>query len=346
MSEPDYLLSIHCMTFNQAKYITDAMNGFCMQKTTFPFVALIVDDNSTDGEQDVIKSYLDDNFDMASAQRKETEDAFFIEANHKENKSCHFVVVLLKQNMYRNKPKKLSLISQWENSVKYRAVCEGDDYWTDPLKLQKQVDFLEEHLDYSLCCHRYKVYNQNEGTWDDDYVKKLFEEQPGGFSFGNMENLNKAWITKTLTLVFRRDCYHAEDLKHYKHTCDEHHCYHLLKNGKGYCFPFFGGVYRRCDSGVFSVLSDETRKKRFLLIRTEMLKYNKDDRALRDCLFVRIRKNLSSHEMYKELRSAIMVCLNSFYHTDGFYKTVCSLKRIIGSYVYGLKKSCVAKKSN
>lgn len=149
MKDTEYLVSIRCLTYNHARYITDAMNGFCMQQTSFPFVALIVDDASTDGEQDVIKEYLDKHFDMLTAQERETEDAFFIEVDHKENKFCHFVVVLLKKNLYHIKSKKLSLVSKWEDNVKYRAGCEGDDYWTDPLKLQKQVKYMEEHKE---CC--------------------------------------------------------------------------------------------------------------------------------------------------------------------------------------------------
>lgn len=166
MNDTDYLVSIRCLTFNQAAYITDAMNGFCMQETTFPFVAIIVDDASTDGEQEVIKEYLDNHFKMMSAQKWETEEADFTVVTHKMNKSCCFVVALLKKNLYHDKTKKLSLIARWEKNVKYRTGCEGDDYWTDPLKLQKQVDFLEGHEDYSMCTHA--------ALWDRD--GELFKE--------------------------------------------------------------------------------------------------------------------------------------------------------------------------
>ena len=152
VSKP-YLLSIQCMTYNQSAYITDALNGFTMQRTNFPFVAVVVDDASTDGEQEVIKSYIEEHFDhsIGSGYKEwETEDALWTFAQHKENENCHIVVACLKRNLYREQDKKEGVIKDWMNT-KYIALCEGDDYWTDPLKLQKQVDFMEAYPDYSLC---------------------------------------------------------------------------------------------------------------------------------------------------------------------------------------------------
>ena len=155
MNYPSFLVRIGCITYNHAPYIEDAMNGFCMQETTFPFVATIIDDASTDGEQEVINKYLDDNFDFSenSVSRKwETDDAHFIYAQHKENKNCYFAVVLLKYNFYSIKKAKGPLIKEWTDT-KYIASCEGDDYWTAPEKLQTQVDFLEQHKEYSMSTH-------------------------------------------------------------------------------------------------------------------------------------------------------------------------------------------------
>lgn len=142
------LVAIQCMTYNHAPYIEDAMNGFCMQLTDFPFVAIIVDDASTDGEPDVIKRYLDQHFDIPNARQWETNEAHFIEAQHLENKSCWFAVILLKHNYYQQHKPKMPLYSKWIEDVKYIAMCEGDDYWTDSTKLDRQVSFLEENHCY------------------------------------------------------------------------------------------------------------------------------------------------------------------------------------------------------
>ena len=86
----NYKVSVTCMTFNQSKYIRDAMDGFCMQETDFPFVCTIVDDASTDGEQGVLKKYLHDNFVFtvnSVAYKKETDYAHISFAQHKTNKN-------------------------------------------------------------------------------------------------------------------------------------------------------------------------------------------------------------------------------------------------------------------
>lgn len=148
-----FLLSICCLTYNHSTYITDALNGFTIQQTNFPFLTLVFDDASTDGEQEVIKSYMNEHFDHSEEtgyKQWETEDACYIFARHQENENCYFMVAYLKKNLYRN-PRKRELIKDWEDTAKYIALCEGDDYWTNPLKLQKQVDFLEAHEDYSMC---------------------------------------------------------------------------------------------------------------------------------------------------------------------------------------------------
>ena len=163
MNKPDFLVSIHCMTYNHAPYIEDAMKGFCMQETTFPYVAIIVDDASTDGEPEVIISYLNAHFDMAQARQWETDDARFFYAQHIENNNCYFAVVLLKYNFWQAKKGKEPLIQEWTDT-KYVALCEGDDYWTDEKKLQRQLSFLKLHPDYELIAENALVINTIDNT--------------------------------------------------------------------------------------------------------------------------------------------------------------------------------------
>lgn len=152
MEYPKFKVCVRCFTFNQAKYIEDTMNGFVMQQTDFPFVCCIVDDASTDGEQEVIKKYINMHFDYSPNSvsfDKETDYAYIHYAQHKENKNCYFVVLFLKENLYsRNEGyKKLEYISKWRDNCDYEAFCEGDDYWIDPFKLQKQIDYMKQHLE-------------------------------------------------------------------------------------------------------------------------------------------------------------------------------------------------------
>lgn len=148
--EYKYMVATRCYTYNHAPYIEDALRGFAMQETTFPVVTIIVDDASTDGEPEVIQKYLTEHF-QSPYRTEESEYANIICAKHKINVNCDFVVFLLKYNHYSIKKPKIFYLSEWLDNAKYHALCEGDDYWIEPMKLQMQVDFLENHPDYVLC---------------------------------------------------------------------------------------------------------------------------------------------------------------------------------------------------
>lgn len=150
------MVRVSCMTFNHSAFIENAMNGFCMQQTNFPFVCTIIDDFSTDGEQQVINNYLQTYFDLDNngiTRNEETNDYMLIFSRHKSNRNCFFAVLFLKYNHYKKKSKQ-SYIEEWNRESKYFAICEGDDYWTDSSKLQKQVYFLESHPDFVMTCNR------------------------------------------------------------------------------------------------------------------------------------------------------------------------------------------------
>ena len=109
--EPDYkyIVTTHCATYNHSAYIEDAMNGFCMQKTSFPYICVIIDDASTDGEQEVISDYMNDYFDLDNtkvAQKEDNDDFFMLFAQHKKNFNCFFAVYFLKCNHYQAKKSK------------------------------------------------------------------------------------------------------------------------------------------------------------------------------------------------------------------------------------------------
>lgn len=135
MSKPK--VSILCITYNHAKYIRDALDGFVMQKTTFPFEVLIHDDASTDGTADIIREY--------------------------EKKYPDIIKPIYQTENKWSKGVKIAQDFLWPNiQGEYVAINEGDDYWTDENKLQKQVDFLESHPDYAVCFHPVQV------IWEDN----------------------------------------------------------------------------------------------------------------------------------------------------------------------------------
>lgn len=170
--EYKYMVCTSCMTFNHAPYIVDALNGFTMQETTFPVYYLITDDASTDGEPEVIKHYLAEHF-HSPYRTEETDDYNLICAIHKTNPNCIFIVFLLKYNHYSIKKSKLPYQTEWRENAKYIALCEGDDYWIEPLKLQKQVDYMEAHHEYGLCHSACKMLFQKTYTFVNDPSSNL-----------------------------------------------------------------------------------------------------------------------------------------------------------------------------
>lgn len=164
-----------CYTFNQAPYIEDALNGFIMQQTDFPFVCLVIDDCSTDGEQAVIKAFLDRECDMDNVEYYEDDTTQVIYVQHKTNANCYMAVYLLKENLYKQKARKTSYVTPWRDHCEYEALCEGDDYWIDPLKLQKQVNVMEKTPNCMLTFH--SVFEKFEDDSSRDHVRATVEER-------------------------------------------------------------------------------------------------------------------------------------------------------------------------
>lgn len=198
-SNTNFLVGICCVTYNHRNYIVDAMNGFTMQQTNFPFVAVIVDDASTDGEPEVINNYIEENFDLSlksEACQWENEEARYVFAQHKENKNCYFAVVFLKTNYYSQNKSKNIHTDQWLSDVKYVALCEGDDYWTNPNKLQVQAEFMESHTDYSMCFHRASIIDEMNGEYH--FLLDTCENRDYSAT-----ELVENWIVPTASMFYR-----------------------------------------------------------------------------------------------------------------------------------------------
>lgn len=125
-------VTICCLTYNHAGFIRETLDGFLMQKTAFPFEVVVHDDASTDGTADILREYAD-RFPGVVRPLFERENQF--------RRTGVYPIV----SCYR------------EARGRYIAECDGDDYWTDPLKLQKQVDYMEAHPDCALCHHDYEI---------------------------------------------------------------------------------------------------------------------------------------------------------------------------------------------
>lgn len=127
------LLSVCVQTYQHAPYIEACIQSILMQQTSFPFEILLGDDASTDGTRELCLEYA-----------KKYPEKIRLFLHHRENN----IAIEDKPTGRFN-----FLFNLFSARGKYIALCEGDDYWTDPLKLQKQVDFLEREPEYVLTCH-------------------------------------------------------------------------------------------------------------------------------------------------------------------------------------------------
>ena len=132
-------VSILCTSYNHEKYIADALNGFLMQETNFAYEIIVHDDASTDSTQNIIKKYCQDY-------------------------PSRIVAILQNQNQHSQGRRITREFLLPRAQGKYIALCEGDDYWTDPYKLQIQYDYMESHPDCMMCAHANTVSSPNGQT--------------------------------------------------------------------------------------------------------------------------------------------------------------------------------------
>lgn len=171
MSNP-IKVSIHCLVYNQAPYLRQCLDGFLMQKTSFLYEIVVHDDVSTDESADIIREYAENYPDIVKP-------------------------ILETENQYSKNDGSLERIMIKACTGEYIALCEGDDYWTDPIKLQKQIDFLDSHPDYSMCFHN-AISHWDKGEHDDSLFSNI-EDRP----YSGLEIFEK-WTVPTASVVFRR----------------------------------------------------------------------------------------------------------------------------------------------
>lgn len=241
-----YKVCVWCNTYNQASYIKDTMEGFCMQQTNFPFACLIMDDASTDNEPEVIKQYLNDHFDMEWA--KETEDYHLTLARHKENKNCYFAVYLLKYNHYSIKKLRLRYYKELADDIDYVALCEGDDYWTDKHKLQKQADALDANPQATLVYTNFQTIDA-EGN---PIIRPFIKDYPGRSHSGdNLPTLLRYGnYIMVLTSMYRYKVWKSESFRNCPIKMDFALTLSAALMGDFIWLPEQTGCYRSLENGM------------------------------------------------------------------------------------------------
>ncbi len=220
-------VSVMCLVYNHEKYIRQALDGILMQKTDFDYEVIVNDDASTDGSADIIKEYQKQYPDKIKA-------------------------ILRKENLYsKGVCWQTELYKHFEGE--YVAICEGDDYWTDCMKLQKQVKLLDNHPEYAACGHNVHVVNENEEI--------QYNSNIGALHYVDIDTIKDirdiyfyGRFSHTCSLVFRRKIFddmnteQINDYKSLKITGDIKLCSLIMANGDFYQFKDIMSCYRHITS--------------------------------------------------------------------------------------------------
>lgn len=169
------LVSICCIAYNHERYIAQAIEGFLKQETDFKVEIIIHDDRSTDRTADIIRSY--------------------------QQQHPHLIKTILQTENQHSQGKRIFPITFARARGKYFALCEGDDYWTDPLKLRKQVAVLEANPDYTFCFHPVDWLDQESQERRERHISPPVRKE----SYTVDDLLEHGNFIQTCSTVFRRD---------------------------------------------------------------------------------------------------------------------------------------------
>ena len=272
------LVSICCITFNQSLYIEKCLEGFDLQLCDFNFEVLIFDDASTDDNQQRI---------LKHTQGKKNYGLFLQKENQWNKNKFGFIDFLFPAA-----------------KGKYIALCEGDDYWTDPYKLQKQVDFLEANPMFSICWTKFHTLSEVNSTTvleAPDWIDSV----PSDMNFYiDLNNIFTPYCTYTLTCLFRRDSLNLNLFRGLKFAKDNTLYTLCLTQGKGILLNFYGAVYRLHEGGIYSSASVFNQKYFSYLNIKEIIDFlpecnNKNFTTIRNYLLVDSIIFLSRKKIFK-----------------------------------------------
>lgn len=183
------MVSIWCLAYNHEKYIQECLDGFVMQKTNFKFEAIVHDDASTDSTAKIIQEYAEKYPDIIKP-------------------------IFEKENQYSKRDRSLNRIMNKHMRGKYVALCEGDDYWTDPLKLQKQVDILENDASIGLVYSDFDLVDFNSNMLDDTSAPKRICNIKQNFRHGYIYDqlFNHSSNILSCTVLYRKNLITTEPI--------------------------------------------------------------------------------------------------------------------------------------
>lgn len=228
-------VSVLITTYNHVDHIGKCLDSILAQQTDFTFEIVLGEDGSDDGTQAVCREYAQLYPEIIRLKIRDQSKKIYL---------------------YGRATGKYNLLKvMQEGTGKYFAFCDGDDYWTDNLKLQKQVDFMESDPAYSFCATDRRIL-KGGGLTRDEGLQKAFEKNSGKPIEITKANFFKPYLVKSNTILFRKDALDMELLeKRYTEVKDTFIYYVLLTNGKGIIQPWSTSDYRVHQGGRWTSLS-------------------------------------------------------------------------------------------
>lgn len=224
MNACEPLVSTCIMTYQHQPYIRQAIDSVLAQECSFATEIIVCDDGSTDGTQEICQSYQSmypDTFKLLKA-----------DAN------CGIAATASRLFMAAR--------------GRYIAICEGDDFWLDSGKLQKQVSFMEAHPEYTLTASNSRLIS-SEGLTLEETRRSANPLRLNQFLKYNFLGKN------TASIVFRKDCIKADTMRFLQSApfLDWAIAVACLSQGPGFCFSDLMSVYRKHRQGTWTGLSEE-----------------------------------------------------------------------------------------
>lgn len=251
----EIMVSVYCLAYNHEKYISDCLEGFVKQKTNFKYEVIVHDDASTDNTANIIKEYAERYPDIIKP-------------------------ILQEKNQYSQG---VEIVDKFIGQLlkgKYVAICEGDDYWCDEHKLQRQVEILENHPEYIACVHQTKTANSSTGE------------------VGLYSKLRKSGVIEIEKMLRDRGpVYHTSSLCYHKEALEEKpdFCYIVKGIGdypKEFALALQGDIYYL--NKVMSVYRQFTESSWSLKVKNDILKKEKYYQEI-----IALLKAVNSYSKYK-----------------------------------------------